>query len=131
MAQFYQNLTKEKYNGVATRSTTPLSVSRDTLNPLLNYAKLKDRMDLIAEYEARAGPLRYWPHHAMNRFATHVMKYRFNYAVKGFFLYLVYADLSQIAHKRRTQFVTIQEDTMLKMTLATHTGAFAAVCLLI
>lgn len=88
-------------------------------------------MDLIAEYEARAGTLRYWPHHAMNRLATHAMKFKFNYAVKGFFMYLVYADLSQMAYKRRTQFVTIQEESMFKVMLAMHTGAFAAVCLMI
>ena len=40
-AQFYENLTAEQYSGVVPRQINALSVSKDTLNPMLNANVLK------------------------------------------------------------------------------------------
>lgn len=66
-------------------------------------------MDLIAEYDARAGALRYWPHHAMNRFATHAMKYKVNYAVKGFLLWNLYMNWRTLDVKRSRMILTLDQ----------------------
>jgi hypothetical protein len=36
----------------------------------------------------------HWPHFAMNRFANHVMRFKYNYAIKGFAAYLIYRDIA-------------------------------------
>ena len=48
---FVENLTSEQYTGVLPRQINALSVSRDTLNPLLNTNILKQRLTAIDYYK--------------------------------------------------------------------------------
>ena len=84
-------MTKEQYSGVIPKQINALSVSKDTLNPLLNTQVLKDRLIAIEHYKW-VGGARYarWPHYFMQNFANHLWKYKFNLAVKGFAAYMMY-----------------------------------------
>jgi hypothetical protein len=84
-----------------------LSASRDTLNPLLNANNLKARIDLIEHYKQVHGKHAFWPHYFMQRVATHFMKFKFNYAVKGFATYLVWREVALYKHLKATSFMTI------------------------
>ena len=61
-----ENLTSEQYSGVVPRQINALSVSRDTLNPLLNTTILKQRLNMIEHYKhlmvrsTPAGPTSGW-----------------------------------------------------------------------
>ena len=108
-----ENLTKEQYSGVARSSRRHgiLSASRDTLNPLLNSQNLKNRLALIQHYKTVHGDHAFWPHFFMRRVANHAMKYKFNYAVKGFAAYLVYRDFANYQHMKETSFMTMQSES--------------------
>ena len=95
-----ENLTKEQYTGLVNRERPGiLSTSRDTLNPLLNTETLKNRLAVIEHYKYLHGVEHaHWPHFAMSRLGRHLMKYKFNYAVKSFALYMVYRDIALFRH---------------------------------
>ena len=50
-----ENLTSEQYTGVMPRQINALSVSKDTLNPLLNTTILKQRLSAIEYYNTLHG----------------------------------------------------------------------------
>lgn len=86
-----------------------LSSTRDTLNPLLNTEVLKARLEVIEHYRYEHGvKMVHWPHYAMQRLSGHLMRYKFNYAIKGFAAYLMYRDFARYSHMRSTSFTTIQ-----------------------
>ena len=85
-----------------------LSASRDTLNPLLNTQTLKNRLAVIEHFKAQAGQHAYWPHHALTNVARHLLKYKFNYAVKGFAAYVVYRDIANYNYMSQRTFLTLQ-----------------------
>ena len=101
------NLTKEQFSGVTKRPGGVLSASRDTLNPLLNTQTLKNRLAVIEHFKTQAGQHAYWPHYAMTNVARHLLKYKFNYAVKGFAAYVVYRDIANYNHLNQRTFLTI------------------------
>ena len=77
------------------RQINALSVSRDTLNPLLNTNILKQRLIAIEHYKHLNGELyARWPHFWMGRTASSLWKYKFNLAVKGFAAYMIYREVS-------------------------------------
>ena len=88
-----ENLTSEQYTGVVPRQINALSVSRDTLNPLLNTNVLKRRLSAIEYYNTLHGAHANWPHHWMARTAGNLWKYKVNLAVKGFAAYMVYREV--------------------------------------
>ena len=49
----------------------------------------------------------HWPHFAMSRFARHVYRFKFNYAIKGFAAYVIYRDVAEYRKMKETSFVTI------------------------
>jgi hypothetical protein len=117
---------------VIKRPSGVLSVSRDTLNPLLNTETLKNRLNVIEHYRYINGvEMAHWPHFAMNRFAKHVMRFKFNYAIKGFAAYLIYRDIAQYRQMKATSYVTFQQDVVAGGAFAFHTGVFAGLCALI
>ena len=67
----------------------------------------------------------------MTRLATHVMKYKFNYAVKGFAAYIVYRDIAHYNYLSQRSFLTIQKSSELATTGAIHAGFFIGLCALI
>ena len=101
-------MTREKYSAFSAKPTSWLSVSRDTLNPLLNHEKLKTRLNVIQHYKYINGvEMAHWPHFAMSRFARHVYRFKFNYAIKGFAAYVIYRDVAEYRKMKETSFVTI------------------------
>ena len=87
-------MTSEQYSGVVPRQINALSVSRDTLNPLLNTTILKQRLNMIEHYKHLHGE-KYarWPHFWMGQTANRLWKYKFNLAVKGFAAYIVFREV--------------------------------------
>lgn len=125
-------MTKEQYSGVSKRPAGVLSASRDTLNPLLNTNTLKNRLNAIEHYKYVHGVERaHWPHFALARFGRHVMRYKGNLAVKGFFAYLIYRDLAYRSQMHQTSFVTLQQEGYMIAQTAMHTGAFLGLCAMI
>jgi len=99
-AQFFENLTKEQYSGEFRPRITGLSISRDSLNPLLNAQILKERLALIEHYKAANGGhmFHHWPYYFMKNMGTHMNRYKFNYGLKAFAAYVVYRDLQNWQH---------------------------------
>ena len=84
-----------------------LSVSRDTLTPLLNTAILKERLADIEFFKYRYGvEISRWPHFALGRLGRHLYKYKFNYGVKAFAAYIVYNDMVHYRHMRSQVFLS-------------------------
>ena len=130
--QILDNLTKEAYSGVSKRPSGILSVSRDTLNPLLNTQTLKNRLGDIEHYKYINGvQFAHWPHFALTRFANHLNRYKFNYAIKGFAAYIIYRDLAQYKHHKNTSFVTMQQEMSFVIATGLHTGVFVGLLALI
>ena len=67
----------------------------------------------------------------MARFGRHVMRYKGNLAVKGFFAYLIYRDLAYRSQMHQTSFVTLQQEGYMIAQTAMHTGAFLGLCAMI
>lgn len=59
------------------------------------------------------------------------MKYKFNYAVKGFAAYVVYSDISNYKHMSQRTFITLQKQQELFALGAIHAGFFFGLCALI
>jgi len=102
-------LTSEQYQGVVPRQVNALSVSRDTLNPLLNTTILKQRLAAIDYYKTLHGA-RYarWPHFWMGETANRLWKYKANIAVKGFAAYMVYREVQNYRNLNEKTVMTFQ-----------------------
>jgi hypothetical protein len=126
-------LTKEQYNThVEPRTLANLSVSRDSLNPALNLTLLKGRLNAIEYYNNRLGvELAHWPHFAMKRLGTHLNKYKFNYLVKGFALYIVYSDVQYYRYMQTQAFLTRHQETSMKLNVLCHSAVAGGLFLLL
>jgi hypothetical protein len=125
-------LTKEQYSSEYRSTPSILNVSRDRLNPELNLSLLQRRLHTIEAYKLQRGvEFMHWPHFAMNRLGRHLFRYKFNYALKGFFFALIVNDWRQWNHAASQRFLTKQEDAMRAGQMGIHTAGFVALCLLI
>lgn len=90
------------------RQINALSVSKDTLNPLLNTRVLKQRLETIDYYKHLHG-IRYarWPHFWMGQTANYMWRYKGNLAVKGFFAYMVYREVQNYRNLNEKTVMTI------------------------
>ena len=104
-----ENLTSEQYSGVVPRQINALTVSRDTLNPLLNTTILKQRLATIEHYKHLHGEMyARWPHYWMGRTANTLWKYKFNYAVKGFAAYMVFREVQNYRNLKEKTVMSFQ-----------------------
>ena len=129
-----ENLTKEQYNNksLVPRNTNALSISRDTLNPQLNAAILKQRLQEIEFYKYRFGvEIHRWPHFLMQRVGKHVYKYKGNYLVKGLAAYMVYSDVQHYRYMRTQAFLSYEQEGQLLAPIVLHSAFFTGLCLLI
>lgn len=125
-------MTKEQYSGVIPRSLNMFSASRDSLNPLLNTERLKQRLDAIEYYKYKHGQVySRWPHYALGKAGRHLMRYKFNYAVKGFAAYLLYSDYQQYKHLSSIAIMSLESDAEFIVRITGKTVGFAALCMLI
>jgi hypothetical protein len=87
-----------------------LNSSRDTLNPALNLETLKNRLWVAEHYKYLHGVEHaYWPHFAMKRAGNHLWKYKFNYAVKAFFLYQVVREVQHYRYINSVAFLSTDQ----------------------
>ena len=127
-----ENLTSEQYSGVVPRQINALSVSRDTLNPLLNTTILKERLTMIEHFKNLHGEkYAHWPHYWMGRHASQLWKYKFNYAVKGFAAYMVFREVQQYRNLSAKTVMSFNDSFASFAGIGFTTGAFATVYLLI
>lgn len=125
-------MTSEQYSGVVPRQINALSVSRDTLNPLLNTTILKQRLKMIEHFRTLHGErYAYWPHYWMGNKASQLWKYKFNYAVKGFAAYMVFREVQQYRNLKAKTVMTFNQSFSSFGQIGATTGFFATVCLLI
>jgi hypothetical protein len=76
------------------RQINALSVSKDTLNPLLNTSILKQRLATIEYYKNLHGAkYAFWPRYWMASMGNKLWKYKANYAVKGVAAYMLYNEV--------------------------------------
>ena len=78
-------MTKEQYAGSFRPKLMVLNATKDALNPKMNAEILRNRLWAIDHYKFRYGAAHtYWVHAALQKFFTHLNKYRNKYAVKAF-----------------------------------------------
>lgn len=92
---------------------------------------MKNRLELIQYYKTVHGDHAFWPHFFMRRVVNHALKYKFNYAVKGFAAYLVYRDFANYQHAKETRFLTIQDEGKQVAKIITQSAVFFGICSLI
>lgn len=111
------------------RQVNALSVSRDSLNPMLNTTILKNRLAAIEYYKTLHGP-KYarWPHFFMAQTANKVWKYKFNLAVKGFAAYMVYREVQNHRNLNEKTVMTFQQTFVNFGSIAATSALFVAVC---
>lgn len=127
-----ENLTSEQYTGVVPRSINALTVSRDTLNPLLNTTILKQRLAAIEYYKNLHGA-RYarWPHYWMSQTAQRLWKYKVNLAVKGAAAYMLYREVQNYRNLNEVSVMSIQQSFAGFGAIGTHAAIFGGLCLII
>ena len=114
------------------RQVNALSVSRDTLNPMLNTNILKNRLAAIEYYKTLNGPMHArWPHFFMRQTANKLWKYKFNLALKGFAAYIVYREVQNHRNLNEKTVMTLQQTFANLTTIAASSAAFIAVCSII
>jgi hypothetical protein len=87
-----------------------LNSSRDSLNPAVNLETLKNRLWVAEHYRLLNGvEFAYWPHYAMRNVGGHLWKYKFNYAVKAFFIYQVYREIQNYQHVKSVTFLSTDQ----------------------
>uniref|UniRef100_A0A7S3X9K5 Uncharacterized protein n=1 Tax=Strombidinopsis acuminata TaxID=141414 RepID=A0A7S3X9K5_9SPIT len=130
MSQYFENLTKEQYSGDRKNRITPFNASADTLNPLLNRNTLVARLQAIDHYHLQHGLEHYhWPHYFMRNVAQRVWKYKFNYGLKAFCIYTMYADIRAYDHLRKSKFTDFNDTNNFVFSFGGHGAATAAVFL--
>ena len=111
------------------RQVNALSVSRDTLNPLLNTTILKQRLAAIEHYNMLHGPqYARWPHYFMGQTAAKLWKYKFNYAVKGAAAYMLYREIQNYRNLNEKTVMTFQQSFASFGTIGASSALLVGVC---
>ena len=128
---FVENLTKEQFAGQYRPHLTIFNSARDALNPAVNADTLRNRLWTIDHYKFRYGAEHtfYW-HTVLRRMGTHMNKYKFNYAVKAFLAYNVYAQVQGYNHQDSNFFLTEAQRGRHKVNVLLSSGALMGACLL-
>ena len=92
-AKYYKNLTDSQYNSTKRASFVESGYKRESLNPAINLARLRQR---IATTEAIAGRYteqqRDWVRLSLRGAGRTLWKYKFNYAFKFILLYKAFSE---------------------------------------
>ena len=114
------------------RQVNALSVSRDTLNPLLNTKVLKERLALIEYYNLKHGA-KYarWPAYFMMQSANKLWKYKFNLAVKGAAAYMLYREVANYRNLNEKTVMTIQQGIASYASIGMHAALLGGICAII
>lgn len=131
-AQFYENLTKEQYAGSYRPRLSIFNSSRDALNPFVNAETLRNRLWVIDHYRFRYGAAHtYWLHSFLSRSLNKVNKYKFNYLLKAFLAYNVYARYQTYKYVDDMTFMSESQRGMHRGPIAISAAVLGATCLLI
>ena len=127
-----ENLTKEQYSGNYRNRVPMLNSSRDSLNPAVNLETLKNRLWVAEHYRLLHGvEFAYWPHYAMKNVGTHLWKFKFNYAVKAFFIYQVYREYQNYQYVKNVTFLSTDQQFQHYLQIGWNGFLATAVALLI
>lgn len=109
-----------------------MNSSRESLNPAVNLETLKNRLWVAEHYRLLHGVEHaYWPHYTMRNVGGHLFKYKFNYAVKAFFVYQLYREVQNFRYVNSVSFLSTDQQFS-HLTNIAWTGFLAsAVALLI
>lgn len=131
-AQFYENITSEQYAGAYRPKLTIFSATRDALNPKVNTTKLRNRLWVIDHYRYRYGAQHtFWLHAAMNKYGTHLWKYKFNYGVKALAAFAVFSSIQTYKLTNEENFLSEKQRAMLASNTVIFSGVFTGLCLVI
>ena len=123
-------MTKEQYSGQFRNKISPLSTSRDVLNPEINLETLKNRLWVTEHYRLLHGVEHaYWPHYFLRRAGNHLWKFKFAYAFKGILAYNVYRDVRNFQYRNSTQFLNTVEQQKLVLQVC-YSGLVATAAFL-
>mmetsp|Transcript_19338 Transcript_19338/g.29643 ORF Transcript_19338/g.29643 Transcript_19338/m.29643 type:complete len:125 (-) Transcript_19338:31-405(-) len=121
-----------EYFAGASRGLQVFSSSKDALNPKLNADVLRGRLETIEYYKFRYGKAhRFWLHTYINRVASQLWKYKFNYAVKGFLAFLVYQKYTNYQYMSSVSLLGPVQKLNLQIPIFVHAGIFAGACFVI
>ena len=114
------------------RQINALTVSRDTLNPLLNTEILKKRLADIEYYNTLHGA-KYanWPYFFMKNAGNYMWRYKYNLAVKGFAAYMVYREVQQYRNLSEKTLMTIQQSGNGMLKIGANSAIFGTMCFLL
>ena len=126
-----ENLTKEQYAGAYRPRISIFNSARDALNPYVNAETLRNRLWVIDHYKFRYGANHtYWVHTMLGNWGKHLMRYKFNYAVKGFLAYQVYAAYQNYKYVDSMTFLSNTQLAMYRGPVMFNATVFAGACLL-
>lgn len=109
-----------------------LNSSRDSLNPAINLETLKNRLWVAEHYRLLHGVEHaYWPHYLMRNVGGHLKKYKFNYAIKAFFIYQVYREVQNYRYTTSVAFLRTDQQFEHFGSIAWNGFLATALCLLI
>ena len=130
--QFLDNLTKEQYAGATRPTLSIFNQTKDTLNPNLNSAFIRERLMVIEHYKFRYGEAHtYWVHQLLGKTSRNIFKYKYNYLLKAFLAYQVYAKYAQYRHMNEMTFLTSSQRAELTIPIFLNSAVLAGTCLLI
>ena len=73
----------------------------------MNLQTLKNRLWVTEHYRLLHGVEHaYWPHFFLRNMGAHVFKFKFNYALKGFFAYQCYRDVQNYRYVNANTFIS-------------------------
>ena len=130
-AQFYENITREQYNGSFRPRIQAFNQARDALNPHVDATTLKNRLWTIDHYRFRYGADHtYWVHALLRNSSKHLMRYKFNYAAKAFILYQGWAAYQNYCYVDSMSFMTNVEKASHQGPILMWGGLFVGACAL-
>ena len=129
-AKFYKNLTQSQYQGALAPQNTLKAAARDSLNPVANLNRMKQRLAATEAIAARYSPQQLnWVKFALEKAGKKVWTYKFNYLVKAVFLFRFYAEIRHYNHMNKTSI--LPDDPSLFYPMIVTGGLAAGVCALI
>jgi hypothetical protein len=127
-----ENLTKEQFSGDYRRKNQLLNASRDTLNPAVNLETLKNRLWVTEHYRLLHGVEHaYWPHFVLKNVGNHLWKYKFNYGIKGYFVFNLFRVIQNYRYQQSVVFLKTDEQFNHVRSIAWNGFVTGAVFLLI
>ena len=103
-----------------------MNVSPNTNNPTINLNNLKARLAATEYYQKLHGVQHnYWPHFALGNLFKNLYRYKYNYAIKAFFVVTLYREIKNYNYLYNVSFLSFDQH-MHHYTLIAWTGLLTA-----